>query len=279
MHMQAVEEKRREKCMRSRWNRMLLGMRAAAIRRNRQEAISELANLRAECSHAPNGEDINATLSGQDRTVSGGDEVALAAQLGLDLATYRLLRELEQREIMPEDYDLLGRLDETVKSNTLTMEELERFVIKRYTARISNNTALVGVGVVQSKSPLFKFGLDYWRLPLPIEDEDKDAGEQDCKKCCSCSFGADYWKLPFNTTEDFSEASTEASTTASEIDEKSDGHTMDVCGVCLVDFDHGDELRVLPCGHYFHRECIDHWLLNSSTVCPVDKRDFRQAEP
>merc|ERR1739848_870333 len=33
------------------------------------------------------------------------------------------------------------------------------------------------------------------------------------------------------------------------------------CGVCLLEFEEGDELRtLLPCGHRFHRECIDNWL-------------------
>ena len=38
-----------------------------------------------------------------------------------------------------------------------------------------------------------------------------------------------------------------------------------------------DEALVVPgCGHVFHRECIDEWLLHSSTCCPIDKTDLRQ---
>lgn len=39
------------------------------------------------------------------------------------------------------------------------------------------------------------------------------------------------------------------------------------CTVCLVDFDDGEQLRVLPCGHHYHPPCILSWLTNvSSTV-------------
>merc|ERR1712113_689373 len=96
------------------------------------------------------------------------------------------------------------------------------------------------------------------------EDGDPQFDNFDCK-----AFGVDFWKLPLNSTE---EDNHDISTSAPEGDEQSD--TVELCGVCLVSFDDGDELRVLPCGHVFHRECIDHWLLNSSTVCPVDKRDL-----
>lgn len=62
------------------------------------------------------------------------NEADIAHSLGLDLATYRMLRQLEQREIVPEDYDLLGRLDESVKPTTLSMEDLQGFPTKKHCA-------------------------------------------------------------------------------------------------------------------------------------------------
>jgi len=47
----------------------------------------------------------------------------------------------------------------------------------------------------------------------------------------------------------------------------------DVCAVCYAEFEDGDAVRRLPCGHLFHKPCIDHWLLNSSTRCPVDNQE------
>lgn len=41
------------------------------------------------------------------------------------------------------------------------------------------------------------------------------------------------------------------------------------CSVCVEDFEKGQDLRVLPCKHKFHPECIDPWLLNVSGTCPL----------
>ena len=115
------------------------------------------------------------TLHGQDDDC----DLAMAAQLGLDDETYRQLKSLEGREIRPEDYDLLGRLDENVKRET---------------------------------------GLDGKRLKV-FPTEVYESGNQEPESC----------------------------------------------GICLDDFETGEVLRtLLPCGHRFHKNCIDRWLTETT---------------
>ena len=48
------------------------------------------------------------------------------------------------------------------------------------------------------------------------------------------------------------------------------------CMVCIMEYDAGDSVRTMPCLHYFHTECIDKWLLQRATTCPICKFDIRK---
>lgn len=50
--------------------------------------------------------------------------------------------------------------------------------------------------------------------------------------------------------------------------------TAESCTICLEEYELGDLLRRLPCGHIFHARCIDHWLTTRSTSCPLCREDF-----
>lgn len=41
------------------------------------------------------------------------------------------------------------------------------------------------------------------------------------------------------------------------------------CSVCTEDFVENDAVRILPCGHIYHRRCIDPWLLRFGGNCPL----------
>ncbi|KAG8375515.1 hypothetical protein BUALT_Bualt10G0107800 [Buddleja alternifolia] len=45
-----------------------------------------------------------------------------------------------------------------------------------------------------------------------------------------------------------------------------------VCCICLAKYVNNDELRELPCSHFFHKECVDKWL-NINASCPLCKAE------
>uniref|UniRef100_A0A8D0F6B5 RING finger protein 215 n=1 Tax=Strix occidentalis caurina TaxID=311401 RepID=A0A8D0F6B5_STROC len=53
---------------------------------------------------------------------------------------------------------------------------------------------------------------------------------------------------------------------------------IDSCAVCLDQFHKSQWLRVLPCSHEFHRDCVDPWLLLQQT-CPLCKRNILGESP
>ncbi|KAL1129590.1 hypothetical protein AAG570_012535 [Ranatra chinensis] len=55
-------------------------------------------------------------------------------------------------------------------------------------------------------------------------------------------------------------------------DKEMDGEG-ECCAICIDPFKLSETLRVLPCGHEFHRSCIDPWLLEHRT-CPMCKMDI-----
>jgi len=43
-----------------------------------------------------------------------------------------------------------------------------------------------------------------------------------------------------------------------------------MCVVCQAEYEKDEEIRVIPCLHFFHKECIDQWMMRSC-VCPICK--------
>ncbi|KAJ1984671.1 hypothetical protein H4R34_000505 [Dimargaris verticillata] len=51
-----------------------------------------------------------------------------------------------------------------------------------------------------------------------------------------------------------------------------------LCTICLETYSIGDVIRQLPCGHVYHPPCIDLWLTEKSTQCPLCKADCRDTQ-
>ena len=47
----------------------------------------------------------------------------------------------------------------------------------------------------------------------------------------------------------------------------------DTCAICVDEFAEEDQVRVLPCNHIFHPQCIGEWLGNHSSLCPLCKKE------
>ncbi|EAW13845.1 putative RING finger domain protein [Aspergillus clavatus NRRL 1] len=76
-----------------------------------------------------------------------------------------------------------------------------------------------------------------------------------------------------------SPASTERhATPAPGENESPTDHPNFSCPICTDDFIKGQDLRVLPCNHQFHPECIDPWLVNVSGTCPLCRIDLNPAQ-
>ncbi|XP_015877555.3 RING-H2 finger protein ATL74 [Ziziphus jujuba] len=51
------------------------------------------------------------------------------------------------------------------------------------------------------------------------------------------------------------------------------------CPICLLEFEDGEKVRVLPkCNHGFHVRCIDTWLVSHSS-CPTCRRSLLEQPP
>jgi RING finger protein 165 len=55
--------------------------------------------------------------------------------------------------------------------------------------------------------------------------------------------------------------------------------TSAACSICTEDFIEGARLRMLPCGHLYHPQCIDQWLTDRSRTCPLCRVNLGMKKP
>ncbi|KAK6922562.1 Zinc finger, RING-type [Dillenia turbinata] len=55
-----------------------------------------------------------------------------------------------------------------------------------------------------------------------------------------------------------------------DVAEKMDGALeSELCCVCLSRLEEGQDRRILPCLHGFHRACVDRWFDMCKKTCPI----------
>lgn len=50
------------------------------------------------------------------------------------------------------------------------------------------------------------------------------------------------------------------------------------CAICLCEYEEGDLIKKLRCGHSFHSDCIDPWLINKKALCPICRQGIYAVE-
>ncbi|XP_063003227.1 E3 ubiquitin-protein ligase RNF167-like [Elgaria multicarinata webbii] len=58
------------------------------------------------------------------------------------------------------------------------------------------------------------------------------------------------------------------------------GDRYESCVICMAEFEAGERLKILPCGHAFHNTCINTWLLiqpRDGKTCPICKQKVNTA--
>lgn len=49
----------------------------------------------------------------------------------------------------------------------------------------------------------------------------------------------------------------------------------DKCTICLSNYNDNEQIRIIMCGHYYHKQCIDEWF-KSEFICPNCRYDIKE---
>ncbi|XP_066305347.1 E3 ubiquitin-protein ligase ZNRF3-like [Branchiostoma lanceolatum] len=88
----------------------------------------------------------------------------------------------------------------------------------------------------------------------------RDVGAPSCRRCSSAGVRCG-WELD-------GRCSSAGGRREWDLDGVSSSSGGCLCAICLEEFQDGQELRIVPCLHEFHKDCVDPWLLSNRT-CPL----------
>lgn len=110
--------------------------------------------------------------------------------------------------------------------------------------------------------PVVKFGDR--NQPKPDPELEMDTATTDGQYPAQDSVPTNITDAQSNQTPRVSMAYSEVTSVAESQADKNLG-----CSICTEDFRVGEDVRVLPCNHQYHPQCVDPWLIDVSGTCPL----------
>lgn len=115
--------------------------------------------------------------------------------------------------------------------------------------------------------------LDFLRIHSPSGNGDGGATKQEIDTCTLTRKFKSVVKKTRIVAESVGSEEDGKSQSKNGADEQDN---MSVCCICMREFNDGDNVRLLPCMHQFHKQEIDKWL-SSSAKCPICKTPIADA--
>lgn len=155
------------------------------------------------------------------------------------------------------DKDVEAQVLENNDTELTTRKPGEQGSINNLDARLSGEQRRMGGDQMESETA---FSLEGRRHGLGIPDISDPVPDTQSEQMQRRSH---HWEQNTNLV---------ASTSAKNKDElMPEAIGTETCPICILDFEEGDDVRILPCEgqHKFHQTCVDPWLLELSSSCPI----------